>query len=212
MSPRALTRTAALIGAATLGLIGAGCGGSSKPTTKVAAINGKGQQIGNLSTPGTPKGEQTVHIVVLAMKGEKRAAMALVPVYIDGHGPYPFAVDTGASTSLVSRAIVKKLKLPEQGPETEVSGVDGSGKALSVRVDNWRAGKIQLPPSLITTLVNSEGEEEQAAAERVHPPEKNGKAPVERPAGLLGSDVLSRYGKVAVDYDKSLLILDPHVR
>src|SRR6202020_3359569 len=109
-------RTAALAGAVTLALIGAGCGASGKSSAKVAPINGKGQQIGNLSTPGTPKGEQTVHIVVLAMKGEKRAAMALVPVYIDGHGPYPFAVDTGASTSLVSRAIVKKLKLPEQGP------------------------------------------------------------------------------------------------
>jgi hypothetical protein len=211
MSRKTLTRTAALAGTATLALIGAGCGGSSKPTTKVAAINGKGQQIGNLSTPGTPKGEQTVHVVILAKKGEKRAAMAFVPVYIDGHGPYPFAVDTGASTSLVSRAIVKKLKLPEMGPETEISGVDGSGKALSVRVDNWRAGKIPLPPSIITTLVNSEQEQEQAS-KPVQPPKKNSKVPVEGPAGLLGSDVLSRYGKVAVDYDKSLLILDPHVR
>jgi hypothetical protein len=155
MSQTTLTRTA-LASTAMLALIGAGCGGSSKPTADVAAINGKGQQIGNLSTPGTPKGEQTVHVVILAKKGEKRAAMAFVPVYIDGHGPYPFAVDTGASTSLVSRAIVKKLKLPEQGPETEVSGVDGSGKALSVRVDNWSAGKIPLPPSIITTLVHSE--------------------------------------------------------
>ncbi|HEY4896829.1 MAG TPA: hypothetical protein VII01_12140 [Solirubrobacteraceae bacterium] len=32
------------------------------------------------------------------------------------------------------------------------------------------------------------------------------------PIGLLGSDVLSRYGKIAVDYDKSLLILDPPIR
>jgi hypothetical protein len=210
MSRTALTRTAAFAGAAALALIGAGCGGSSKSTTKVAAINGKGQQIGNLSTPGTPKGEQTVHIVVLAKKGEKRAAMAFVPVYIDGQGPYPFAVDTGASTSLVSRAIVKKLKLPEKGPETEISGVDGSGKALSVRVDNWSAGKIPLPPSIITTLVHSEQEEQ--AAKQVEPPKKGKKAPIEGPAGLLGSDVLSRYGKVAVDYDKSLLILDPRVR
>jgi hypothetical protein len=212
MSRRARTRTAALTGAAALILIGAGCGGSGKPKTSVAAVNGKGQQIGNLSTPGTPKGEQTVHIVVLAKKGEKRAAMAFVPVYIDGHGPYPFAVDTGASTSLVSRAIVKKLKLPEQGPETEVSGVDGSGKALSVRIDNWSAGKIPLPPSIITTLVNSEQDEEQAASKPVNPPEKNAKTPIKGPAGLLGSDVLSRYGKVAVDYDKGLLILDPRVR
>jgi Aspartyl protease len=210
MSRTTLTRTTAFTGAAVLALIASGCGGSGKSTTSVAAVNGKGQQIGNLSTPGTPKGEQTIHIVVLAKKGEKRAAMAFVPVYIDGHGPYPFAVDTGASTSLISRAIVKKLKLPEMGPETEVSGVDGSGKALSVRVDNWQAGKIALPPSIVTTLVHSEDEEQ--AAKSVEPQKQGKKVPVEGPVGLLGSDVLSRYGKVAVDYDKSLLILDPRVR
>jgi len=28
----------------------------------------------------------------------------------------------------------------------------------------------------------------------------------------LGSDVLSRYGKIAIDYDKGLLVLDPAVK
>ena len=32
------------------------------------------------------------------------------------------------------------------------------------------------------------------------------------PMGLLGSDVLSRYGKIAIDYDKGLLVLDPPVK
>ena len=32
------------------------------------------------------------------------------------------------------------------------------------------------------------------------------------PVGLLGSDVLSRYGKIAIDYDKGLLVLDPPVK
>jgi hypothetical protein len=35
---------------------------------------------------------------------------------------------------------------------------------------------------------------------------------VSGPVGLLGSDVLSRYGKIAIDYDKGLLILDPPVK
>lgn len=37
-------------------------------------------------------------------------------------------------------------------------------------------------------------------------------SPVQGPVGLLGSDVLSRYGKIAIDYDKGLLILDPPVK
>jgi hypothetical protein len=28
---------------------------------------------------------------------------------------------------------------------------------------------------------------------------------------VLGPDVLSRYGKIAIDYDKGLLVLDPPV-
>jgi hypothetical protein len=32
------------------------------------------------------------------------------------------------------------------------------------------------------------------------------------PVGLLGSDVLSRYGKIAIDYDRGLLVLDPPVK
>jgi hypothetical protein len=32
------------------------------------------------------------------------------------------------------------------------------------------------------------------------------------PVGLLGSDVLSRYGKIAIDCDEGLLVLDPPVK
>jgi hypothetical protein len=32
------------------------------------------------------------------------------------------------------------------------------------------------------------------------------------PDGLLGSDVLSRYGRVAIDYDHDVLLLDPRLR
>ncbi|HSC02354.1 MAG TPA: hypothetical protein VLC49_03515 [Solirubrobacteraceae bacterium] len=38
-----------------------------------------------------------------------------------------------------------------------------------------------------------------------------GTGAVVTPVGLLGSDVLSRYGKIAIDYDKGLLVLDPPV-
>ena len=59
-----------------------------------------GHHLSKLSTAGTPHGEQTVKIEVVATSaGPARQTLALVPVYIDGHGPLPFALDTGASRS-----------------------------------------------------------------------------------------------------------------
>lgn len=126
------------------------------------------------------------------------AAVALVPIYIDGHGPYPFALDTGASRSLMSSALARELHLPEAGSAGVVVGITGSSQAVNIRVDNWAAGKIPLPPTLIAAIVAPTG---------THTRTRQG-----RPIGLLGSDVLSRYGRIAVDYDRSLLILDPPIR
>ncbi len=214
-------RTAAtlVIALAAATLTATGCGttasktsSSAAPTTKVAAVSRAGQQIGKLSTPGTPKGGQTVKVEVVADKGPKRSAMALVPVYIDGHGPYPFALDTGASSSLIPASLARKLKLPEVGSPETVSGITGSSQAVRVRVGNWRAGSVSLPPTLLSAMADSEP---TATAEEGRHGTRPPNAPVHRvagPVGLLGSDVMSRYGKIAVDYDKGLLILDPPVR
>jgi hypothetical protein len=185
------------------------CGESERKssfTSTAAAISPQGKQIGKLSTPGTPQGEQTVHLVVLAKKGAERAAFALVPVYIDGKGPFPFAVDTGASSSLLGQQLARQLKLPRSGAAKPVSGVTGSGEAFAVRVDNWRVGGVQLPPSLIDALEQQGGEEEE------HVTPERGISGAKGPMGLLGSDVLSRYGKIAIDYDRGLLVLDPPVK
>jgi hypothetical protein len=215
LTPAAVALTAAAA------LAAAGCGATTSKTTsgsgpaattKVAAISRAGRQIGKLSTPGTPKGEQTVKVQVVADKGTKRSAMALVPVYIDGHGPYPFALDTGASSSLIPASLAHKLKLPEVGSPETVSGITGSSQAVRVRIDNWRAGSVPLPPTLISAMEDSS---ESTTAEEGQGSKGPPNAPVHRvagPMGLLGSDVMSRYGKIAVDYDKGLLILDPPVR
>jgi hypothetical protein len=196
-----------LLLAAVITLVCAGCGGAKKTaTSSVAAIGFNGKQIGKLSTPGTPKGEQTISIQVIAKTGAHRSAVALVPVYIDEHGPFPFAIDTGASRSLISSALAHRLHLPETGSAGVISGIAGSSRAIDIRVDNWRAGKVPLPPTLVAAML---------------PSLKEGKGPTEPtrghrrlrgPVGLLGSDVMSRYGKIAIDYDRSLLILDPPVR
>jgi hypothetical protein len=184
----------------------AGCGGSSgdqqAPSARVAAVGLNGHRIGNLSTPGTPKGEQTVHIEVVAKVAGPRAALALVPVYINGKGPLPFALDTGASRSLMTEQLARRLHLTIHGPSTVAAGVAGATRAQNVTISSWRAGSASLPSETIAAIPSSS---------RPGKKRRRGHA-LRGPVGLLGSDVLSRYGKIAVDYDKGLLILDPPVK
>jgi hypothetical protein len=60
---------------------------------------------------------------------------SLVSVTIDGHGPFPFVLDTGAGGSLVSRALADSLGLPVVG-ETQVSsplgGTPASAKVVRI--------------------------------------------------------------------------------
>ncbi|HKN94145.1 MAG TPA: retropepsin-like aspartic protease [Thermoleophilaceae bacterium] len=182
------TGWAVLIGAVAL----SGCGGSAhkRPSSQEAAVTPSGKHV-KLSTPGVPKGEQTVKLRVITAKG--RNTIALVPIYINGRGPYPFALDTGASQSLIDRSLARDLGLRTLGPSEPLHGVTGGSRGQMVQVKNWRAGKVRLHADRIAALKLFDGA-------------RGG------PAGLLGSDVLSRFGKIAVDYDKDVLLLDPPVK
>jgi predicted aspartyl protease len=118
--------------------------------------------------------------------------LALVPVRINGRGPFPFAVDTGASSSLIDARLAQKLRLPDEGTTGLLSGVAGSAHGTRTTLRDWSIGGVRLPSGPIASL-------------RLTGPDGKG------PAGLLGSDVLSRFGKVAVDYEHSRLILDPRL-
>ena len=115
---RALIR-GAWIGATVV--LAAGCGAAAQATgthgdshTKSGAVVApSGHRLSKLSTPGTPKGEQTVKLEVVATSSKPtRHALALVPVFIDGHGPLPFALDTGASRSLISASLARRHSCP----------------------------------------------------------------------------------------------------
>ena len=159
-----------------------------------------GTHLSKLSTSGTPKGEQAVKIEVVATSPRPtRQTLALVPVFIDGHGPLPFALDTGASRSLISSALAGRLGLPRRGSAGMLQGVTGAASAENFAVASWRAGTVSLPPSMIAAIGSPN-------------PTAGASGGLRGPVGLLGSDVLSRYGKIAIDYDKGLLVLDPPVK
>lgn len=66
-----------------------------------------------------------------------------VQVEINGKGPFPFIVDTGANRTAISRALLEPLGLAITG-EDEVHGLAGSEMRPIVRVESLRSGALQL--------------------------------------------------------------------
>lgn len=145
-----------------------------------------GQAMLPLGTARTVQ-EQTVSLQVV--KGPGGAVLALVPIFVNNQGPFAFALDTGASQSLVDKPIADQLNLPVIGQAGQVTGVTGAEEAMIVAVQQWRMGGVVLPPipAISLNLPNpSEGP---------------------RIEGLLGSDILSRFGAITVDYEREQLVL-----
>lgn len=133
---------------------------------------------GETSTSGKAT---TVRVQVL--HGGSGSILVLVPITIDGHGPYKFALDTGASITIVSNDIATSIGLPTAGEGQPVAGVGGNEVAVPVRVDKWAIGGLELPASIIT---------------RGKLPDSSNNNGLQ---GLLGSDVLSKFGQVTIDYN-----------
>jgi predicted aspartyl protease len=109
-----------------------------------------------------------------------QSQVELVPVYVNGHGPYAFLLDTGSSISSVSRQLAAGLSLPRTGKMARISGVAATSRAPLVSITDWRLGRYRLTPEVVAAL-NLPG-----GADSV--------------AGLLGSDELRRFGEVTIDF------------
>jgi hypothetical protein len=161
----ALCALSLAIGACSLGVTPSS-GSSDVGTSGGSVSTGSGQ-----STP------------VKILHGGGGAAMILVPITIDGHGPYNFALDTGAGITLIDTQLADSLHLPVTGDSGQVAGVGGSQDITPVHVDSWNAGKITLPAAdVASTNLPSFRQNSD-----VH--------------GLLGSDILSRFGRITINYD-----------
>lgn len=147
-------------------LVVAGCGGSSAPPTL--------------------HGQLLVDIKVIKHGPQ---VLALVPVTIDGRGPFAFALDTGASQSLVDSQVAKELRVPATGAKQRIAGVASVSKVRSIRVRDWRVGSVKLPPSTVV---------------EANLPFGNVDGGVQ---GLLGSDMLSDFDVITIDYAHSRLLL-----
>lgn len=163
--------------AAALFALSLAIGACSLAVTPTSGSSGANTTGGSVSTGS---GQSTA---VTILHGGGGAAMILVPITIDGHGPYNFALDTGAGITLIDTQLADTLHLPVTGDSGNVAGVGGSQAITPVHVDSWSAGKITLPAAdVASTNLPSFRQNSD-----VH--------------GLLGSDILSRFGRITINYD-----------
>ena len=133
-----------------------------------------------------PEGERAVRMQVI--HGNQGGAIGLVQVRINGRGPYTFIVDTGATHSVVDASVADPLGLPTAG-RLATTGIASVGESEAVRVENWQVGDVPLPPLTISKM-------SMPKVDRLY-----------ELHGLLGSDVLSRYGVIKLDYEGQILVL-----
>lgn len=126
----------------------------------------------------------TVRLLIVRARDGSTAALA--PVVIHGR-TFPFLIDTGATRSVLDLALVRKLHLARVGAPLRVGGVGCISTARNVRVSRWRIGSQTLPAVTVTST--------RIAGSGGHA------------FGLLGSDLLSRFGSATIDYARARLTL-----
>ncbi|HZB30153.1 MAG TPA: retropepsin-like aspartic protease [Streptosporangiaceae bacterium] len=134
----------------------------------------------------TKPGEVSVPVEVITTQGE---TMVLVPVRVNGRGPYDFVLDTGASSSTVSRSLMRRLRLPRTGSTAHVRGVTGATVVPMVTVERWTVGGQRLHGDSLPAV------------------DLGGDFGAGQVSGLLGSDELRRFGAVRLDYKNERLVL-----
>lgn len=69
----------------------------------------------------------------------------VVPIMINGQGPFRFIVDTGANHSTISPGLVHTLGLtPSESPSIILDGITGTAQVSFVTVDQLRAGDLSM--------------------------------------------------------------------
>ena len=112
-----------------------------------------------------------------------------VNVCIGGRGPYPFVLDSGAGQSTIDAGLATRLHLTSDGAPSVIAGVGCTGSARPVASGSWSLEGIALDPQQLTAATL---------------PQIGGKG---EPMGLLGSDVLARFGAVRIDFAARALLL-----
>jgi hypothetical protein len=141
--------------------------------------------------PDVPEAQADRRVPLQVLEGPGGQVIIVVQVFINGEGPFDFALDTGASRSLVDGAIAEQLGLEVTQEDIDVLGVGGQTQVDLVEVETWRMGDtVDLPASTLAVI-------DLPAPERGSGLE-----------GLLGSDQLAGFGTIFIDFDQGFMVVE----
>ena len=111
-----------------------------------------------------------------------KGAVVLANVCIEGAGPFPFVVDSGSALSIVDTQLSQRFHLHQVGAPEQAAGIGCSATVVPEQVSSWSVGSLTLRSQAVlsTSLPNLDASQ-----------------PLD---GVIGSDVLSRFGAVRIDY------------
>lgn len=157
---------------------------AGKEAAKTPTVAPSTTEAAPTTTAEQPAGPPSIRLRVVSGSA---GVWAFAKVFIGGKGPFTFTVDTGASHSVVDYDLVRRLHLRTIGAPLTVTGITCRGSAARLRLGKWRVGRVRLPAAEIQTI---------------DMPDPGGGVD-----GLLGSDILSTFGTISVDYRNERLLL-----
>jgi hypothetical protein len=116
-------------------------------------------------------------------------SLVVIPVHINGHGPFRFLLDTGASRTILSAAVADDLKIP-RGQRHMLSTGGGDVPSTMRVIDSIKAGGGELD-RLEVVVTDFE------LMRRMHVD------------GILGGDYLRQF-KVSIDYNNQVVEIEPY--
>jgi hypothetical protein len=188
------TRVVGTLAAVLVSLGLSACGGSGPPAASASHVHVEPEVTFALPpaadgcSSATPLGGGATRVPIKVSTVAGQVA-ELVNVCIAGQGPFPFVLDSGAGQSTIDASLAKRLHLASAGPATLFAGIGCTGTARPVSVGQWSLEGVDLAPQQLTSASL---------------PEIGGKG---EPVGLLGSDVLARFGAVRIDFVAGDLVL-----
>ena len=175
----------ALVGIIVVALVG-GCG-SGGPPAPVASRGVAGIELPVFEKSCAPQ-PGPASVVPIRVIG--RGGVIVANVCIDGQGPFPFLVDTGGATSLVDSSLAARLHLALVDGPRNVSSFTCERQISFAAVSRWSVGDTTLRPQTVEV-----GTVRSPVLPNVD--------------GQLGSDTLSSFGAVRIDYRQQTLTLGP---
>lgn len=89
--------------------------------------------------PLMPVGELTATNEMVLSTAQDRLTRMTVEVYVNGQGPFPFAIDTGADRTVISESLAKRLGLSGDG-QAQLHGVAGVDRVQTTRLSSLKVG------------------------------------------------------------------------